>query len=149
MPLLPGDRVDGGLLPGYVADTVRNTQVTGITTVETSIQSVTFTAVSGARYRIMAAQSIQTAVTGDLVQVRIRYTPGATPSSPANGGIELVTTLHNVDVAARGQVVTFWAYFQGSGQITAYVTVVRTSGTGVVTSNGSPTQHNLLSVEAV
>lgn len=147
MPLLPGDRVDGSLLPGYVADSVRTTGSVSITTVETVIQQVTFTAVASARYRVTAMQSVQSTIANDNMQLRIRGNGGATLST---GGSELASVLPNANQAGKGQHVTLWAFLVGwAGQVTVGCTLVRSTGTGTVTSFGGTGNHNLIMVEVV
>ena len=147
MPLVSGQRLTPATAPGWVAESTRQTVVTGITTTETVLQSVTFTAVATARYKITAAQSIQSSVAGDLIQMRIRWSAGAILST---SGTELVTILPNADIVSKGQTQPLIATVTNlSGQVTVGVTAVRNGGTGTITSNGDSRQTNTILVERV
>ncbi|HEY9417971.1 MAG TPA: hypothetical protein VIQ30_24695 [Pseudonocardia sp.] len=147
MPLVSGQRLTPATAPGWVAESARSTLVGPFTTTETVLQSVTFTAVSTARYKITAVQSIQSSVVGDLIQMRIRWSAGAILST---SGTELFTTLPTADVSNKGQAQTLIATVTNlSGQITVGVTAVRNSGTGSVNSNGDSRQTNTILVERV
>lgn len=150
MPLAAGDTVRSSVAPGWVAETARNAAVpsSGGVTAETVLQSVTFTAVAAARYKITALQSIQSSVAGDLIRVRIRWTTGASPST---GGTEILSQMPNADIASKGQVLPSTVTVQGlpAGQVTVAVTIARESGTGVVSSFGDARQTNTMLVERV
>ena len=142
-----GQPVLSSTAPGWVAESNRQTVVGSITTTETALQSVTFAAVAGVRYKVTALQSIQASVAGDLIQMRLRWNSGATFTT---GGTELYTTLPNADVAGKGQPVPLIATVTGlSGTVSVGVTAVRSAGTGTITSNGDSRQTNTLLVERV
>lgn len=147
MPLSSGQRISGAVAPGWVGESTRNTSSGTITTTETVVQSVTFTATPGARYKITAVQSVQSSVAADLIQVQVRWSSGATLSI---SGAQLASLLVNQDVAGKGIIVPLVITVAGlSGQVTVGVTVVRASGTGNVTSFGNAQQINTVLVERV
>lgn len=147
MPLVSGQRLTAATAPGWVAEDKRNTNVGSITTTETLLQSVTFTAVSSARYKITAVQSIQSTVAGDLIQMRIRWSAGTILST---SGTELLTALPNADVVSKGQTQTLVATVTNlSGQVTVGVTAVRNAGSGTVSSFGDSRMTNTILVERV
>ncbi|MFI7072042.1 hypothetical protein [Micromonospora sediminicola] len=147
MPLVSGQKLTPATAPGWVAENDRQTTVGSITTTEAVLQSVTFTAVSTARYKISAVQSIQSTVAGDLIQMRIRWSAGAILST---SGTELKSILPNADVASKGQAQPITATVTNlSGQITVGVTAVRNSGTGTVSSFGDSRMTNTILVERV
>jgi hypothetical protein len=147
MPLVSGQKLTPATAPGWVTEGSRQTAVGSITTTETVLQSVTFTAVSTARYKISAVQSIQSTVAGDLIQMRIRWSAGAILST---SGTELVTILPNADIAGKGQIWQLVATVTNlSGQVTVGVTAVRNSGSGTVSSFGDSRMTNTILVERV
>lgn len=147
MPLVSGQRLTPATAPGWVAESTRQTAVGSITTTETVIQSVTFTAVSTARYKITAVQSIQSTVAGDLIQMRVRWSAGAILST---SGTELLSILPNADIAGKGQGQPLTVTVTNlSGQVTVGVTAVRNSGTGTISSFGDSRMTNTILVERV
>ena len=147
MPLVSGQKLTPSTAPGWVAEGSRIATVGSITTTETVLQGVVFTAVSTARYKITALQSIQSGVAGDLIQMRIRWNPGAALTT---SGTELVSILPNADIAGKGQAQALVTTVTGlSGQVSVGVTAVRNSGTGTVSSFGSTTQNNTILVERI
>ncbi|MEU8334791.1 hypothetical protein [Micromonospora tulbaghiae] len=148
MPLYAGDPAYSGLLPGWVAESLRDTTVGTFTTTETLLQSITFNAHPAARYKFTALQSIQSSVAGDLIRVRMRYTTGTGPV--LNTSTEIMSQLPNADIAGKGQVLPTIATITGlTGDITVGVFAVRESGTGNISSFGDARQKNLLMVERV
>ncbi|MFI7073553.1 hypothetical protein [Micromonospora sediminicola] len=148
MPLAAGDTVYTALLPGWVAESLRNTSVGTFTTTETLLQTVSFNANPAARYKITALQSVQSSVAGDLIRVRLRYTTGL--GNPNSSSTEIMSQLPNADIAGKGQVCTSIATITGlSGDITVGVFAVRDTGTGSITSFGDARQTNLMMVERV
>lgn len=132
---------------GYVGESTRSTASSSFTTTETVIQSVTFTAVAGVRYKIMAVQSVQSTVAADLIQARLRWSAG---SSLSTAGTEITTLLINQDVAGKGIIVTLLATVTGlSGEVTVGVTAVRAAGTGTCSSFGNSQQENIVLVEGI
>lgn len=136
-----------GVAGGYVSDGVRTAAVGGITTTETVVQSLTFTANPAVRYKFTTEQSYQSTVANDLVQARIRIEAGPTLTT---AGTQLRSQLPNCDVAGRGQTLPMTATVTGlTGQYTVGVTMVRNSGTGTVSSFGAAAQENTILIEAI
>lgn len=151
MTLSAGQPVGSSTAPGWVAESTRTSQVPSsgsITTTETVIQSLTFTAVAAARYKIVAVQSFQSTVTGDVMRARIRYQSG---SSLTTAGTELISVLPVAHTASKGIINTIVApTLTGiSGTYTVGVTLVRDSGTGNLVSYGDVKQTDLIMVERV
>lgn len=132
---------------GFVVESVRTTASANFTTTEVVIQSVTFTAIAGVRYKITAVQAFQSNVANDLIQVRLRIQSGPTLTT---GGTQIRSSLPNCDVAARGNVSTLVGTVTGlSGQHTVGITAVRTAGTGNCSSFGSAAMEDTILVEAM
>ena len=125
----------GGYCSGAATESVRTTASAGITTTETVIQSVTFTAVSGAGYIVDALQHVQSTVANDTAMMRLRWAAGASVTS---AGTLLLTILPNCDVAGKGQPWSMRKLLvpNVTGQVTVGVTLVRDGGTGTISSSG-------------
>lgn len=135
------------LRPGYVAETVRSSNVSAITTTETVLDSATFTAVSGQRYKVSAVFFYQSSVAADLALCRLRWQAGGTLTS---AGTEFHSSLMNCAVANRGDICVMIRTLTGvSGQITVGSTMVRSSGSGTLISAGGASQQSTLLVEIV
>jgi hypothetical protein len=147
MPLAGGDPGLAAIMPGWVATSRRTTASSSTTTTEIVIQSITWTANPGARYKITAAMSFQSSVASDNIRARIRYASGA---SVTTSGTELISVYPNADVASKGNMTTFFETVTGlTGQYTAGVTIVRDAGTGNVSSFGDPKMVDVIMVERV
>lgn len=146
MPLLSGQKITPARAGGWIGESSRTAAV-GPLTAETVVQSVTFTAAAGVRYRVVAVQSYQSSVAGDLARVRLRWNAG---SSLSLGGTEITSQMPNCDVAAKGSPITLQGTFvPGAGQVTVGVTSARESGTGSITMFGDARQANTIIVEGV
>lgn len=133
---------------GYINEGTRNTPSAAVTTTETVVQSLTFTAVAGVRYKVTAVQALQSSVVNDLIQARIRWAVGGSVTS---AGTEIATIMPNADVANRGQVYTLVGTLvaPSSGSITVGFSIVRNAGTGNVLSHGAAQMVDYLLVEGV
>lgn len=136
------------LRPGYVGETVRTSTIGSITTTETVLDSVTFTAVTGQRYKVSTVFFYQSTVANDLAITRFRWQAGGTLTT---AGTEFHVGVMNCDIVNRGGLCVMTRTLTGvSGQITVGTTMVRSSGTGTLQSSGSASQqNNTLLVEIV
>lgn len=136
---------------GYIADSNRTATVPstgGITTVETVLQSLTFTAVAGVRYKVTAEQSVQgDAVPGSCV-LRLRWAAG---TSVTSGGTQIVAVTPGSYLANVGTVATIFDTFVPNinGSVTVGVTLIRNTGTANWISFGNANQINKILVEGV
>lgn len=124
-----------GFVTGNAVESIRNTASGLITTTETVIQSVSFNAISGAKYLVQATQHFQSTVVNDLGILRLRYAAG---SSVTTAGTQLTAIYPNASTANRGVPYSFGKIFTApsTGQFTVGVTLVRDAGTGSLTSHG-------------
>ena len=150
MSALAGQKLTPARIGGYVTESTRNiTMPTAgtITTTETVIQTVTWTAVSGIRYKVTAMQSYQSTGAGDLVEMRLRWSAGASGST---SGTQFAVIVPNCDVAGKGTMVTLVGHFTGaSGQVTCSFTARRNTGGGNLSFFGTAVQVNLMLVEGI
>lgn len=148
MPLQSGQIIVPGTAPGWVTESIRTVSSAGFTTAETVLQSVSFSAVAAARYKITALQGVQSTVAGDLIRLRIRWDTGGSLST---SGTELLALLPNADIAGKGSAVTMIATVTGlSGTVSVGVTAVRDTGTGTISSFAQAgRQEHLVLVERV
>lgn len=133
---------------GYVLHGERNTSSATFTTTEIVVQTLTFAGIAGQRYKILAEQSVQSSVAGDVGQARLRWATGATVTT---AGTEIATRLPGCDVAAKGALFVIIGYVvpPTTDDVTVGVTMVRGIGTGTLQAFGSTTQTNTIHVEAV
>jgi hypothetical protein len=118
---------------GYVADVVRTTSAS-TTTTEIVVDTVTFTAYSGRRYKLSYTCNYNSSVANDLVQFRFRYQSG---SSLSTGGTQFYTTSPNADIANRPEPICMVCDVSGipAGQTTIGVTLQRALGSGTIAIN--------------
>lgn len=133
---------------GYIADGSRTTSSGTFTTVETVLQSLSFTAVAGVRYKITAVQSIQSTIAGGSVQMRLRWASGA---SVTTAGTQISSILAPCNTAGLGFVAPLIVTFTPgvSGTVTVGVTAVQNTGTGTISSFGDTKQINTILIEGV
>lgn len=136
------------LQKGYVNDNTRVVNSAGFTTTETVTDSLTFTAIAGVRYKLTFTGWAQSTIANDLVQVRFRYQAGAVLTA---AGTQFASQQPNCDIANRGTEVVMIKPVTGiaAGQTTIGVTMVRSSGTGTISSAGSAVQESYLLLEIV
>lgn len=131
----------------FVAEDERTTSSATVTTTETVIQSCTFTSASTtARYRVTAIQSVQSTVLDDVIQVRLRW---ANSGSVTTAGTQIFSVFPNADRAAKGAIVPLVKSFVPgvTGTVTVGVTIVRSIGTGNISSFASAAQINSILIE--
>ncbi|MCT2277986.1 hypothetical protein M3G91_10150 [Micromonospora chalcea] len=139
--------VDGLLArKGWIAEDTRNTASPNVTTVETVIQSVTFDAVAGVRYKVTAVQSFQSTGGGDSAVARLRWAAGLTVTS---GGTLFDAKIVPSYTATLGFLTTLLGSFvaAATGKITVGVTLIRNTGTNTWSSFGNASQLNKIMVE--
>lgn len=134
------------LQKGYVSDSTRVVNSAGFTTTETVTDSITFTAVAGLRYKLTFTGWVQSTIANDLVQVRFRYQAGAALTA---AGTQFASQQPNCDIAGRGTEIVIIKPITGiaAGQTTIGVTMVRSAGTGTISSAGSAAQESYLLLE--
>lgn len=145
MPLAAGDWVLSSTAPGWVGEVLRGPGATvgPFTTTEQVVQSFTFTAAAGARYKVTAHQHVRSSVAGDTVQLRLRRESGP---SLTTSGTQFDTT--NQGCLTTNLISVLMGTFTGmTGQVTVGVTAVRLSGTGNITMDGFSTASSKLLVE--
>lgn len=133
---------------GYVAHNERTAASPAFTTVELVVQSLTFDAIAGQRYKVTADQGCQSTVAGDNPQVRLRW---ATGPAVTTAGTEFMSKLPSLPIINEGELFTLTGWFTApiTGDITVGVTMIRSLGTGTLTSFASALQVCTLYVEAV
>ncbi|MDW3849649.1 hypothetical protein NMK34_23835 [Micromonospora sp. BRA006-A] len=131
---------------GFVAESIRNTASPNVTGTETVIQSVTFDAIVGVRYKAAAVQSFQSTGSGDSAVARLRWAAGISVTS---GGAQIDSKIVPSYAANLGFVTPMGGFFvaAATGKITVGVTVVRNTGTNTWSSFGNASQLNTISVE--
>ncbi len=147
MPIQPGRIIRAPELAqrgAIVADGMRDTAVTGITTTETVIQFVTFDAVSGVRYELSGVQAVAGSATG-LTIMRLRWQSGGslTTSGTQFGSLGPPTPTAN---QSYSQPINGIFTSSVTGQISVGVALVRDGGSATLQSFGSINQTNTLIV---
>lgn len=136
-----GDTVTADALnaeSGRWVATGRRTAVVNFSTTEKVIQTVTFPAINGQRYRAVAHQSVQSATAGDAVEMTLRFRNGATfVDSDIAGSTVITKTLPSCVVANKGDVSPIEDTFTATatGDVTVAVTMFRGFGTGTALSS--------------
>lgn len=131
---------------GFIVESVRTTPVGPFTT-ETAIQAATWTATSDRRYKVTAVQGVHSTVSGDLVQMRLRWKLGPTMDIASTEMHSIIVTCITANLAIEQDMIRTVTGL--SGQVTVGVTAVRFSGTGNITMHGDGSQNQILLVEAV
>ncbi|MEV7263965.1 hypothetical protein AB0N38_10480 [Micromonospora aurantiaca] len=134
---------------GWIAEGIRNTTSPTFTTVETVVQSLTFDAIAGVKYKITALQSFQSTVAGEAAQVRLRWAVGTAVTA---GGTQLDSKLPAAFTVNLGALCSLVGTFVSpiTDKITVGVTGIRSVGTtGTWSSFGDAKQLNTILVEGV
>lgn len=134
-----------GSIPVYMAESLRDASSPTMTTTETVIDSVSFTAVAAHRYLMLWTGNYQSSVANDLVQIRFRWQSGA---SLTTSGTQFLSITPNCDVAGRGSSASMMRSVVPAvtGTLSMGVTAQRNSGSGTISMNGSSTQNATLTV---
>ncbi|MFD6771064.1 hypothetical protein ACFWC6_33140 [Micromonospora chalcea] len=133
---------------GWIAESTRTSASGTITTTETIVQSVSFTAVAGVKYKVTAEQSVQSSANGESAVVRLRWASGGTVT---NSGTQIDSKIAPCNTATLGFLATLRGTFTPNvnGTVTVGVGIVRNTGTGNITSFGSSNQINTITIEGV
>lgn len=145
----PGEDLTDAYLDnlGFLGESIRTSASGTFTTTETVVQSLTFNAVAGQRYKVTVDQLYQSTVAGDVVQIQIKWAAGASVTS---SGTRVRAILPTADTASKSAVASFCGTFTpGAGQMTVGVTMVRNAGTGNVSSFGAVGAEDYICVEGV
>lgn len=131
MPIAAGTVILGKQFAGWVAESADISSAVATTTTEVVSTSITFTAVTGVRYKVTYQGNAESTATNDGITVRLRWkntsTPDTTGTIFAKGGItEFTGTL--------GQNFMLVGTFTGqtAGALTVVATIFRNLGTGTV-----------------
>lgn len=120
---------------GFVADLSRVVNSAGVTTTETVLDSITFTAQAGARYELVWNGNLRSSIAADVAQVRFRYQAGPTLTI---AGTQFYITQVNFPNAVANQATAFnfnkTVSGIAAGQTTIGITTVRTGGSGTISS---------------
>lgn len=142
-------KTDLAITNGYMGqDVVTGAAVTSSSTTEQLINSVTFTAVAGRRYRFVWSSSMGGTVVNDLVQFRVRWATGATVTS---AGTLVHSRFMRILVANTAHLGQLQRSISGltAGQVTLGVFGFRSAGTGTITWDGSTDSERVLLVEDI
>lgn len=130
----------------YFLENVRNSSSsTASGSTELLVQSVTFPAVSGIRYKLTVTQHVESSVANDALAVKVRWTNG---NSITTSGTFL-NAVSTSGPANRGTPCTVTTNFTANttGNVTVGAFIRRTAGTGVALSAGGAEQVNTILIE--
>jgi hypothetical protein len=139
-----GETIIAGKVPGErIATTIATATSAGVTTTETTIDSVTAALVNGRTYRIRWVTQATSTVASDRADVRIRLT------SPA--GSQLQSRSLNITSTTAGADGTIEAEYTAAstGNQVFAGTVVRGSGTGTITCPAATNRPRYLYVDYI
>jgi hypothetical protein len=138
------------LVKGYITDSTRVVNSAGVTTTETVIDSVTFTAVAGQRYKLTWNSNIRSSVVNDTGRVIFRWTPGAVAST---AGTLFYSAQFQISAIIVGNSHSFCMIDTvtgiTAGQTTIGVSIIRDTGSGTLTSIGNANWQNITLLESV
>lgn len=138
------------LVKGFITDSTRVVNSAGVTTTETVIDSVTFTAVAGQRYKLTWNSNIRSSVVNDTGRCIFRWTPGASPSI---AGTLFYSTQFQVSAVISGNAHSFCFIDTvtgiTAGQTTIGVSIIRDTGSGTLTSIGNANWQSITLLESV
>jgi hypothetical protein len=132
----------------FIANTTRTANSAGVTTVETLIDSVTFTAVAGRRYRVTWMTSLSNSAGSNNDEARLRYAAGASVSSAGT----LIGGNFSVSPGANfGYPLTLSRTVSGiaAGQTTVGAFLIVSFGAGTLTSTAAANSATELWVEDI
>ena len=121
------------LVKGYVGDLLRTVDSVVVTTTETVIDFVTFTAVAGARYKLSWQGNIRASLVGDIGRILFRWQAGAVLTT-AGANFNSVLFPVATSLAGAGQQFAPFASVTGipAGTTSIGVSMVRSSGSGTL-----------------
>lgn len=124
----------------YIDDNIKVANVTSASATEVVVDSMTWTAVTGERYKLHFDAAFQGSTAGDIVELRMRYKAGATVDAT---GTQFGIVRFRVEVVNSPVPVSMERVVSGiaAGQTTIGVTVNRQAGAGTVQINGAATSE--------
>lgn len=138
------------LIKGFITDSTRLVNSVGVTTTETVIDSVTFTAVAGQRYKLTWNSNIRSSNVNDTGRTIFRWTPGAVASI---AGTLFYSTQFQISAVIVGNAHSFCFIDTvtgiTAGQTTIGVSIIRDTGAGTLTSIGNANWQNVTILESV
>ena len=135
---------------GYVTDLTRVVNSANVTTTETVLDFVTFTAVTGAFYKLTWNGNARSSIANDVALVRFRYQAGAALTT-AGTQFYITQISFPTALANNGPSFNFCKVISGiaAGQTSIGVTIIRSSGSGTISSLGSGTWEVSTLLESV
>jgi hypothetical protein len=133
---------------GFVSDTLNNSTAATSTGTETVVQSITFTAVLGLRYRALWSAEFESTVAADLCTMRLRWKNTAIADTT---GTAFRTNNKEAGQASKPDMFILHGTFntQVAGNLTVVATLQRFSGTGTCKIDGGAIQEQYMYVEIV
>lgn len=127
------------LVKGYVTSLTRSANSASVTTTETVIDFVTFTAVTGARYKLSWSGNVRGSLLNDTGRILFRYQAGGSLTTAGTLFSSILFPVSTV-VAGAGMPLSPFATITGiaAGTTSIGVSLVRNSGSGTLQSLGSP-----------
>lgn len=127
------------LSKGFINALTRSVNSAGVTTTETVIDFVTFTAVAGARYKLSWSGNVRGTTTGDIARMLFRFQAGGTLTTAGSLFNSILFPIVT-NIAGTGISLSPFATITGiaPGTTSIGVTLIRNSGAGTLTSLGSP-----------
>jgi hypothetical protein len=132
----------------FIGNVTRTANSSAITTTETVVDSVTFTAVAGRRYRVTWMTSVQGSAASNNIELRLRYAAGASVTSSGTliGGAFHTTSASGLNIpVCLSRTVTGIA----AGQTTIGALMIVTLGAGSATSVAGANYATELCVEDI
>lgn len=129
--------------PGTFVGEVNRDSIVGPFTSRNILDSYTFDAIAGEKYRVVWNGTVQSTTVNDNINVELRWISGT--SFPTSGSGTVVRKAYpNANVAGKGQPVTLEKVIAPNvtGKVTVAATAARGTGTGNVSSYGSTTQQD-------
>lgn len=132
----------------YIGNTTRTANSSAITSTETVVDSVTFTAVAGRRYRVTWMTSVQGSASANNIELRLRYAAGASVSS---AGTIIGGAFHTTNGSGLNVPVCLSRTISGiaAGQTTVGALMIVTLGAGSATSVAAANYPTELCVEDI
>lgn len=125
---------------GYVTDLTRVVNSSSFTTTETVLDFVTFTAQTGAFYKLTWNGNLRSSIAADVALVRFRWQAGPTLTTAGTQWYIVQLNFPNA-VANQAPAFNFCKVISGipAGQTSIGVTAIRATGSGTLSSLGSGT----------
>ncbi|CAB4201924.1 hypothetical protein UFOVP1360_7 [uncultured Caudovirales phage] len=125
---------------GYMSSATNTTPVSGVTTTQTDLLSVTWTAVAGRRYQIDAIVEILSTVANDVIESQL------TDAS----NVRVNRCVHSMNAASSAETFNFLHIeTPAAGSTTRKIRFGRAAGSGSLTGGGNSTFPSLLMVRDI